>query len=382
MSFAESLADLNGWHFFSEFVFSNTTFRPTPSRELELADNLVWLGEIAIAFQLKERSVEGQTTIEAEERWFESKVVGKATKQVRDTLSYIQGIDSIELINQRGHTFTLNREAIKQFHKLVVYLPRPELPEHCRRKKFHSSVTAGFIHIISGEDYLGIVRTLLTPAEVADYLTFREGLVTRHAVEAQQLHEASLVGQYLSGDRMGAPSAQHAELVKSLQHRSDEWDMSGIIKRFSERTTDAENPTDYYHVIRELALLRRDELREFKLRYQLALENARKDKFAKPYRMVSTRTGCGFVVIPLTKELIPKRRVGLTNLTLAHKYDQKLTRCIGVAIGDDVGPWFIADWCFVEFAWEKDSDVDEFLKNAEPFRPVMERELPGYHFDE
>lgn len=369
MSFESELASLNEWHFFEEFVYSSTKFKPQPGREVELADNLVWLGDFILAFQLKERSADSPATGEMERNWFEKKVLGVGTKQIRDTLKYLEQ-DSIQLTNTRGHSVELRPATIKKIHKLVAYLPHPLLPDDCRQVKHHMSSTAGVIHIMSGHDYLGVVSTLLTPAEVADYLIFRQVIVGAFSSEALQVSEAALVGQDLSGKHEARPAESFLDFLRSLEHRADEWDMSGIIKRFTERTTYASGPTDYYHVIRELALLKRQELREFKLRFRLAEEKARADESALPYRLASPRTGCGFVIIPVTEKFKQNRKKLLQVLTMAHKYDQRLPRCVGVVLASDEGPWYLADWCYFDEPWEIDPQLDRFLKEANPFRPV------------
>ncbi len=91
-SFADELAALNEWHFFREFVYSQTTFRPAPGSEVELADNVVCLGDILIAYQLKEREHVADTNAATEKRWFEKKVLGKATRQIRDTAFSIDSL--------------------------------------------------------------------------------------------------------------------------------------------------------------------------------------------------------------------------------------------------------------------------------------------------
>jgi hypothetical protein len=68
-SFADELAALNEWHFFREFVYSQTTFRPIPGREVELADSIVCLGDVLIAYQLKER----EHAVESRRRWHSKK---------------------------------------------------------------------------------------------------------------------------------------------------------------------------------------------------------------------------------------------------------------------------------------------------------------------
>src|SRR5437660_1216139 len=86
MSFEEQLASLNEFYFFREFTFAQTTFKPQPEKELELADNVIWLDKLLLIYQLKERESSRTSSAEAERKWYERKVLGKATKQIRDSL--------------------------------------------------------------------------------------------------------------------------------------------------------------------------------------------------------------------------------------------------------------------------------------------------------
>lgn len=380
-SFADELAALNEWHFFREFVYSRTNFQPVPGQEVELADNLVCLGDILIAYQIKEREQIEGSDARAERRWFESKVLGKATRQIRDTVKYLRDHEVIGLQNARGHRTHITLGSIRQLHKLVIYLPQHQLPAECRSVKHHCSSSVGVIHVISGHDYLGIMHSLLTPAEVGDYLSFRETLLLRWPDEIFSVSEASLVGQYLSGNFEDRPSTEYVGYINRLEHHADEWDMSGIVAKFPDRVTTDNAPTDYYPIVRELALLKRDELRQFKQRFQISLEKVRADEFARPYRMTVPRTGCGFVFIPITKALLPRRQVGLTNLTLGHKYDQRLSKCIGVSIADDIKPWFTAEWCYVEFPWQEALEMEQWLETSSPFREVKQVVSSRYSFD-
>jgi hypothetical protein len=81
MSFQDDIANLNELYFFREFTFSKNTFRPTANAELELADNIVWLDQILLIYQLKERNAAAASTPDAEQRWFKQKVLGKANRQ-------------------------------------------------------------------------------------------------------------------------------------------------------------------------------------------------------------------------------------------------------------------------------------------------------------
>lgn len=188
------------------------------------------------------------------------------------------------------------------------------------------------------------------------------------------------MGQYLHGDIEAAPSMDHLEYLRRLEHRAEEWDMSGVIAKFPDRVTTENAPTDYYPIVRELALLKRNDLREFKKRFQLSVEKARADTFVLPYRIAIPRTGCGFVFIPVTKDVVQHRRTGLLNFTLAHKYDQRLSKCIGVSIADDTQGWFTAQWCYAESPWQEDPEMERLLKTNNPFREVRESELPRYTY--
>lgn len=74
------LAKLNENIFYREFSFSRNDFHPSPGEKKEFADHVVWIDDLLIIFQLKQRT-SGKSPTEASERnWFKSKVLGKATK--------------------------------------------------------------------------------------------------------------------------------------------------------------------------------------------------------------------------------------------------------------------------------------------------------------
>ncbi|MGB8369544.1 MAG: hypothetical protein ACLPYZ_16750 [Limisphaerales bacterium] len=331
---------------------------------------------------MKQREVAQNVTPESERDWFESKVLKKATRQIRDTLTYLQTHAEIKLKNHREHEFCLRPTTISHIHKLVVYSPHECLPAICQDLKFHRSKTAGVIHIFIARDYKGLVQTWLTPAEFADYLEFREALIDNWEHNLPGLPEQAIVGQYLSGKFDNQPSFEFVKYLEAIKHNADEWDMSGVISNFPERTTSTNHPTDYYHIVREIAQLKRNGLREFKKRFQLSFEKAKANKYVKPYRFTSLYTGCGFVFIPVTQELIPHRQKGLQNLTYAHKYEQKLSKCVGVSVTHDKEKWFFVEWCFLESQWEEDPVMDEQLRQNNPFREAKTVELKRYDFNQ
>lgn len=381
MSFEDDIARFNEYYFFREFTFSENTFRPTPTEEVELADNVVWLDNSLFVYQLKERQAPRDTSSENEQRWFERKVLGTATRQIRDPLNYLQEHSSIQLQNHRGHAFNITVSSLDSVHKLVLYKAHESLSEFCKKQKHHKSQTAGLIHLIPANDYLGILKTLLTPAEVADYLVFREALINVWEEKSLNLPEQALVGQYLSGNSEQKPDIQFVEYLQALAHRAEEWDMSRVINVFPDRVTTDNVSTDYYYIVREIAKLKRSELREFKKRFQLSMEKARANEFVLPYRMTIPRTGCGFVFIPLTQDFLAHRIQSLQNLTYAHKHEQKLSKCIGVSFAPEEGGWYSVEWCYLGFPWREDPEMESRLRQNNPFRDVRTVELSQYTFD-
>ena len=380
MKFEADIANLNEHFFFEEFTYSTNTFRPNPSTELELADSIIWLDDLLVLFQLKERGKIANTSPDREARWFDRKVIGAGTKQIRDSVSYLDVHRSILLRNRRGHEFELRRDAIASMHKVICYLGNGRLPEACRRKKFHRSRTAGTIHVIAAHDYLGVVRTVLTPFELAEYLAFRQELIEKWGDDVLPVPEPALVGQYLEGDASRKPDPAFVDVLTALDHRADEWDMSGIIKQFAERITTDGQATEYYPILKELAKLKRNELREFKTRYRLSMEKCGAGEFATPYRMASPRTKCGFVFIPLTEDAVEVRQRELMSLTLACKYDLQVPKCVGASFCPEDGGWYSVEWCYMEHPWRHEKELERALKANNPFREVGTAELPRYEF--
>lgn len=386
MPFEDDIANLNQAYFFREFTYSSSTFRyrteDNVENEVELADSLLWLGNNLIVYQLKERTAPNPTTPDQEKNWYERKVLGKGTKQVRDTLGYLQDHAPITVRNHRGHNFDLSNDTIDNIHKLIVFKPAPELPVHLKNKKFYVSSTAGIIHLIHADDYIGLIRTFLTPAEFMDYLAYREELIQAWGDHVNNLPEQALAGHYIAGNVEERPEFSHAEILENVNHRIEQWDISGIVTLFADRIVWAENATDYYTVVTALAQLRRHELEQFKQRYVLSIENARTNQSVKPYRMAIPRLDIGFVFIPITEEEIPERNIILQSHTELNKYDQGLSKCLGILFARDGHEHYLVDWCFMDFPWATDEEFERFLAENNPFRDVRVVDAERYQIDE
>ena len=374
------ITELNKHFFFDEFTYSKNKFQPVPKKEVELADNIIWIGRSLIVFQLKERNLSVETSEEKEAKWFSKKVLAFASRQIRDTLKYLEDNTYINIENHRGHKFDLNMSGINEIHKIICYSSNSLLPLTERTIKYKISDTSGFIHIFSAYDYQGIVETLLTPAELCEYLNFRQEVLERSGWDPSKVTEPSLIGQFLSGNFEATPNNKFYEYLSALDHKIEEWDVSGIIKNYTDRMISENHYSDYYNIVGEIAQLKRSELREFKLRFKLCMENCGGEKFVSPYRMASPRTGCGFVFIPLDEQTVKVRQQGLKNLTLGCKYDLKLDTCIGISFYPDKDGWFFVEWCYIAFEWEYDEEMDGLLKKSYPFRQVRNADLGRYSY--
>lgn len=247
-------------------------------------------------------------------------------------------------------------------------------------RKFHNSQTARLIHLIPANDYLGIVRTLLTPSELFDYLEFREHLFRKHSLQIEAEPEPALAGQYVAGNGDSSPSTEFAGYLRALQQEIAEWDLSCIINKFPDRVTTNNQPTDYYSIVREIAKLNRNDLHQFKTRFRLSMGKCGSGEYVRPYRMMTPRTGCAFVFIPLIDEFVRARRRGLENLTYACKYDLRAEKCVGISFAPDEDDWYAVEWCYMDFAWQYDQELDQRLRENNPFREVKVRRAERYIF--
>jgi hypothetical protein len=378
MTFEDSIGQLNAAFFFREFSFSSNTFKPDPSAQVELADQVVWLDELLIAAQIKERNAPLRTTADKEKRWFTDEVVKKATRQMKDTLSYLNKYTNIQLANRRGHVFNLATAKVSTLHKLVIYNAHTMLPEECALQKFHRSRTAGILHLVSVADYLGILNTLVTPVEIGEYLCFRERLIERWESNVARVSEKALVGQYLMNRPEERPHSRFVAYVDALEQRQRDWDIAPLINLFLDRKTTNNPMAADYRVIKELAKLYRTDMAEFRKRWQFSMGKALADEFCQPHRFTAS-TGCGFVFVPLRREDLPNRRNALLNFTLLNKYDQRLDKCVGLSfIAEGKGSWCDVQWHLREFPWKQDAEVQLLLDKNYPLRPTKERRVERY----
>lgn len=379
MNIENQISELNEFYFFKEFTYSDNKFVNSDGQEVEVADNIIFLDDIFIVYQIKTREQIKKTSVQSELMWFEKKVIRKATKQIRDTISYLEDYDEIVLKNNRDDSFNIATADINSIQKIIVYKDSGFLPEHKKKIKFHESRSAGIIHIFSEESYKKIISILITPAEVFEYFIFREKVITKYPHESALVSEDSLIGHYIIGDIEKPPAQKHFDLIQKLEKNYASWNILSIIHLFPERVTRSVSQTDYYYILREVGKLMRNELKLFKERFMLSIESSKKNEPDLPYRFAIPRSDLGFVFIPLCQNQISNRKMGLTNLTLGHKYDQKLRKCIGASFIYESDGWFSIEWCFMEFEWEYDAELEKMLETNFPFRKVNSKYINRYN---
>lgn len=379
MNLEEQLSNNNEFYFFKEFTFSKTRFKRENGQEVEMADNVLMIGDMYIIYQLKERFEPKSSNGEKEKTWFANKIIKKACGQIKDSLKYIQGYDEVILENNRGHKVNVATKQVKNIHKVVVYKPSDLLPSEILWQKSHKSSSAGVIHLFCINDYFGVVEMLMTPSELHEYLIYREQLILRFPVQVNQLPEKALLGQYFATDKIIEPKMEYADYLKQIDYSDTEsWDMSGIISKFPERIIGSDSANDYYPTLVQIAQLKRNELRVFKERFNWCIENLKTGKDSLPYRFSSPRLDCGFIFIT---ELSKDKDLGqLEALTSLHKYDQKNRRCIGVIFSNYIDGYFDADWCYIDSIWEKDSEIEQILELHvdELFYPITSKKVNTY----
>jgi len=347
------ISSINSNVFFREFTFSKNDFRSLDSKQqLEFADNVVWLHDIFIIFQIKEKGVDSSDN----RKWFQNKILNKAVKQIKSTLIYLKDYTEIFIENEKGHKLNISEAKENDSRKIIIYHPTKDFPEDLRQLKFYQSSEIGLIHLMHSEDYSWICKFLITPCEIDEYLSFRERLFLFDKKMSLELPE-----QYFLAHFLETPDADHfdAKYINTLRNFSQEivkFDISGIVENFAKKIQLINYETEYYPIITELALLNRFELAAFKERFLLCIEKSENADFIIPYKMHIPITDCAFVFIPLHSEKSESWKKALNNFTLAQKYDTKSTRCIGVVIFCDPldKHYFLIYWQYVNEEWKYD----------------------------
>jgi hypothetical protein len=383
MTLEDFTAQLNGSTFWKEFTFSQNQFSPRPGEEVELADNVVWLGETAFVIQMKERERPTDDP-EVERRWFKNKVRGKAISQIKDSIGFLQEHESISITNGRGRRYEVRGADIRHLEKIVLYAAGPSLPGECKAISYHVSETAGFVHIFDRNDYSLVVKTLAVPEEIRRYLECRQKVLLTLAEARTSVVEADVLAAYLSDEELPSPLSHKA--LARLVDDAEQTDISPIMNRLADHIQNPNDSSDYSRILLEFAKLPRSAWRAAKERLDLSIEMAKGERFERPYRFYFPATDCSFMFSPFVPgkpttgpEGEQARTTGLQNLTSIAKYLSKAGKGVGVLVSKD-GDHLHLDWCLIEEAWEIAPELDAHLATNNLFGSVREKKIDGYYF--
>ena len=197
---------INKLIFWREFTFNKNKFKLPNGDNAELADNVVWLDDTLFIFQTKQRNFLNGDDSNKNDTWYQDEVLKKGSKQIRDTLSFLEIHGDKQISNLCGLPFRIDKIKGNNLHKLILYGVDPLLSTHYRNQKCKISKTGGFIHLFHFKDYFTVCNTLITPAELNLYLFFRKNAIESFPSESLEVPEKALIGQFLSDEHKSKPS--------------------------------------------------------------------------------------------------------------------------------------------------------------------------------
>jgi len=389
----ERLISTNVGYFLREFSISRTKYTPPGGSEIEFADHVILIGDILFLIQAKNREVPSPDR-EREKKWYRDVVRRQAVGQLRHTLEQLRNAPPFP--NDRDEKTNIPRDLQQlRVFKIVIYNMAQALPVSLRCQKHRLDDRAGFVHIFHIDDYELVLRTLVTVPEVTDYLAYREAAARSHTAAAS-VDERALLGGFLRYDSVVEPNPSHSSFVDNLLADSQDFDISGLLHGYRDKIyghwTEGPLPQDvhttsqlgpYYGVLRQLMRLPRQSLAQFKMRFLWAREKC-DGEFVYPslFGMRDPERGqsYGFVFVPIPKgKTADHANNALMNFTHLGKHHLQVDRMLGVSIRRDARDLLI-DWALVQTPWQPNADLDQILRENNPFRSLTEGAQPRYHF--
>ncbi len=361
--------------FLRAFSFATTQLPVISVNQKPLADRIVMMDEIGFVFQLMEREQKVASRLGDLEKWMVNQVVRRGVKQIQRTRELLASYMGLSLVNSFGHRVLVTPKDPELLVSVIIYRVPPRTRAF-RAARFKRNKKGDFTHILRDSDYFEIARQFATPAELLDYFSFRQDILTTWDAPATGVSEAALIGQYLLEDYSSQPDERFAKAVRS---RGDPrvCEFSFVLDSLANTIAAQESDyadTDFYEILSELGRLERHEIRAIKRQVQLALEAVRAERQELPYRLASARTGCGFLILAVNGEFHDRAMEALTSLARASKHELDLDRQVGI------GMWRGAN--FVEIEWVyligknmPDPELEQRLARNYPFRRTTEQRL-------
>jgi hypothetical protein len=362
--------------FLRAFSFATIQLPRAPEDEGELSDRVVFVDNIGFIVQLKEREQKVASKPGDLEKWVANNVVKKAVKQVQNTRDLLRSYKGLSLVNHFGHRVHVPPRDPDDLVSVIIYRVPPKARAF-RAARFKKGRNGGFVHILRDLEYFEICEHFVTPAELVDYFSFRRDILVNWDPAVTAVTEGALIGQYLSEDYSSAPDPRFEKAARSRGGPTAcefTFVLDSLSSRIASQHSDQAD-TDCYDVLAEIALLGRYELKALKQQLRLALEAVRGNRFELPFRIASGRTGCGFLIVPVTREFRDRAMDALKSLSIASKHELDLPRQVGI------GMWRNSEFVDIEWIFEEGNnppnpELDERLAFSYPFRVASEQRLP------
>ena len=361
--------------FMRAFSFDTSQLPFTSEKDVELADRVMLMDGVGFIFQLSEREPRVTSKAGDLEKWVGNQVARKGVKQIQNTRDLLAGYVGISIVNHFGHRITVQSKDPGGLVNLVIYRVPPK-SRAFRAPRFKRSRNGGFVHILRDAEYFEICDHFVTPAELVDYFGFRRDLLLDWDPAAAAVSESALIGQYLMEDYASAPDrrferASHARGGPTACEFS--FVLDSLAGKIAAQDSDY-GDSDCYTILSELALVGRYELRALKHQLRRALEAVRSNRLELPYRIASSTTGCGFIILPVTREFQDRALDALRSLARASKHELDLRRHVGIGMWKDT-EFVDIEWVFLEGENPPDPELDERLIHNYPFRTSSEQRL-------
>jgi len=344
-------------------------------KDVELADRVMLIDGIGFIYELCEREQKVASKAGDLEKWISGHVVRKGVKRIQNTRDLLGAYVGMSLVNHFGHRLTVSPREPDSYVSMIIYRV-PQKSRAFRAARFKKNRNGGFVHILRDVDYFEICHHFVTPAELVDYFSFRRDILLSWDPPSTAVSESALIGQYLLEDFSSPPDPRFERAALS-RGGPTACEFSFVLETLAAKIAGQDSEyadIDSYAILSELALLGRYELRALKLELRLALEAVRADRFELPYRMASARTGCGFLVVPVTSEFHDRAASALTSLSLASKYELDLGRQVGIGMWKN-SEFVDVEWIFLRGSNAPDPDLEQRMEFGYPFRRTSELRL-------
>ena len=362
--------------FMRAFSFPSSQLPVVASDRVELAERVAVFDDIGFVIHLKERDNRVALKAADLEKWVTNQVVRRGVKEIHATLDVMRAYAGMSLVNDYGHRLTVSPRKIDETVCAVVYRV-PEKARAFRAARFKASRDGPFIHILRDGEYFEICDHFVTPTELHEYFAFRRDVLLNWDPPSAAVTEGALIGQFLLEDYSSPPDAKYERAA--LSHGGPiACEFSFILDSLGGDIASQEDDfadTNGYRILLELARAGRCELRALKQELRTTLEAVRANRFELPYRIVSPRRHCAFLLVPVTKEFRDRAFDALMSLSMASKHELRIEKQIGI------GMWrtreFVdIEWVYIESPHLENPALDSRLDHMYPFRRASEKRLP------